>query len=69
MARRPETFEAIYVTNGWPHRDEPHFNSFTRSLSAVQAGIMTLEPRFVGIEFLANHADAVVTPHWENGLN
>ena len=30
---------------------------------------MTLEPRFVGLEFLANHADAVVTHHWENGLN
>jgi hypothetical protein len=30
---------------------------------------MTLEPRFVGLEFLADHCDAVVTHHWENGLN
>jgi hypothetical protein len=65
----PEAFSAIYVTNGWPHRDDAHFKSFTLSLSAAQAGVMTLEPRFVGLEFLADHCDAVVTHHWENGLN
>jgi hypothetical protein len=67
--RAPERFKAIYVTNGWPHRDNAHFRSFTTSLSAAQAGVMTLEPRFVGLEFLADHCDAVVTHHWENGLN
>lgn len=30
---------------------------------------MTLEPRFVGIDMVANHCDAVVTHQWENGLN
>ena len=30
---------------------------------------MTIEPRFVSPQFLANHCDAVVTHHWENGLN
>jgi hypothetical protein len=65
----PEAFSAIYVTNGWPHREEAHFRSFTLSLTAAQAGVMTLEPRFVGLEFLADHCDAVVTHHWENGLN
>ncbi|MBL8519097.1 MAG: DUF2827 family protein, partial [Betaproteobacteria bacterium] len=29
----------------------------------------TVEPRFVTADFLAHHADAVVTHHWENGLN
>jgi hypothetical protein len=67
--RAPQAFAAIYVTNGWPHRDDPHFKSFTLSLSAAQAGVMTLEPRFVGLEFLADHCDAVVTHQWENGLN
>lgn len=67
--RNPAAFSAIYVTNGWPHRDDPHFKSFTLSLTAAQAGVMTLEPRFVGLEFLADHCDAVVTHHWENGLN
>lgn len=67
--RAPKALSAIYVTNGWPHRDDPHFRSFTLSLTAARGGVMTLEPRFVGLEFLADHCDAVVTHHWENGLN
>lgn len=67
--RAPEAFRAIYVTNGSPHRDDAHFSSFTLSLTAARDGVMTLEPRFVGLEFLADHCDAVVTHHWENGLN
>lgn len=66
---RREAFEAIYVSNGLPHAENPHFKSFATSLQAVKAGIMTLEPRFVSADFLANHCDAVVTHHWENGLN
>jgi hypothetical protein len=67
--QRPEMFQAVYVTNGLPHADNAHFVSFTQSLSAYRAGIMTLEPRFVGPMFMGQHADAIVTHHWENGLN
>jgi hypothetical protein len=67
--RKPEAIRAVYVTNGWPHRESSHFKSFFLSLSAAKAGIMTLEPRFVAWEFMANHCDAVVTHQWENGLN
>jgi hypothetical protein len=67
--RDPARFSAIFVSNGWPHRDNDHFRSFTLAMSAAQGGVMTLEPRFVGLEFLADHCDAVVTHHWENGLN
>lgn len=65
----PDMFRAFYVTNGLPHANNPHFVSFAAALSATRAGVMTLEPRFVGPAFLANHADAIVTHHWENGLN
>jgi hypothetical protein len=64
-----ERLAAIYVSNGWPHRDKPHFNSFYRALGAARAGVMTLEPRFQGVDFLADHCDALVTHHWGNGLN
>ena len=67
--RDPAPFKAIYVTNALQFREDPHFASFTGSLQAAKAGVLTIEPRFVGIEFLANHADAVVTHQWENGLN
>lgn len=65
----PALFSAVYVTNGLPHRENAHFASFAQSLSVVQAGIMTFEPRFVGGQFLKDHCEAVVTHQWENGLN
>lgn len=67
--RQPEMFEAIYVTNGLAHKDNAHFVSFASAMQAYRAGIMTLEPRFIGPMFMGQHADAIVTHHWENGLN
>jgi hypothetical protein len=67
--RRADAFRAMYITNGWPYRESDHFRSFALSLDASKAGVMTIEPRFVSSHFLANHCDAVVTHHWENGLN
>ena len=67
--RQREAFQAIYITNALQFSNNPHFRSFAVSLEASKAGIMTVEPRFVSAEFLTNHADAVVTHHWENGLN
>jgi len=66
---RPEAFAAFYIANGQAHRDNAHFASFTTSLTAAQAGKLTLEPRFVGAQMLADHCDAVVTHQWQNALN
>lgn len=65
----PERFESFLISNTQAHKDNPHLISFAGALSAVHAGKMTFEPRFVSADFLANHCDAVVTHHWENGLN
>jgi hypothetical protein len=67
--RQPEAFRAIYITNTWHYREKAHFKAFFTSLTAAQAGVMTSEPRFVGPQFIADHCEAVVTHHWENGLN
>jgi len=67
--RKREAFKAMFITNAWQFREKPHFQSFAVSLQASQAGVMTVEGRFVGPHFIANHCDAVVTHHWENGLN
>jgi hypothetical protein len=67
--RRREAFRAMYITNALPYKDEDHFRSFAVSLEASKAGVMTIEQRFVSSHFLTNHCDAVVTHHWENGLN
>jgi len=66
---RPEALAAVYVSNTLSHRENPHFANFAGSLGIVKAGIMTFESRFVSADFLTNHCDAVVTHHWENGLN
>jgi hypothetical protein len=67
--RRREAFRAMYVTNAISYKDDDHFRSFAVSLEASKAGVMTIEQRFVSSHFLTNHCDAVVTHHWENGLN
>lgn len=67
--RRREAFRAMYITNALHFKDEDHFRSFAVSLEASKAGVMTIEQRFVSSHFLTNHCDAVVTHHWENGLN
>jgi hypothetical protein len=67
--RQPAALSAVFVSNTLQHRDHPHFKSFAGALGVVKAGVMTFEPRFVSADFLTNHCDAVVTHHWENGLN
>ena len=67
--RDPARFEAFLISNTAAHRDNAHLISFANALSAVRDGKMTFEPRFVSADFLANHCDAIVTHHWQNGLN
>ncbi len=67
--QRPELFQAIYITNAIQFMQNAHFNSFAARLEIVKNNIATVEERYITADFLANHADAVVTHHWENGLN
>lgn len=66
---RPDLIEAVFVSNSWTQRENPHFASFAAHLEVVRAGIMSFEQRFVSADFMANHCDAIVTHQWENGLN
>ena len=65
----PKEFEKIYITNSLQFMENVHFTSFLESLSAIRAGIMSVEQRFMLFDFLAKHVEAIVTHHWENGLN
>jgi len=67
--RAPELLKSLLVTNAIDLADDPHFSSFCNYLTIFKDGIATVEPRFAGADFIANHADAIVTHHWENGLN
>jgi hypothetical protein len=67
--QRPSAFKAFYIANGLRYADNAHFVAFYQAMHASRAGVMTLEPRFVGVDMIADHCDAVVTHQWENGLN
>ena len=66
---RPEVFESILVSNTLKIKEQPHFLSFASAMRATQAEVMSFESRFVSADFLANHCDAIVAHHWQNGLN
>ena len=66
---KPAAFRSFYITNANRYADNPHFAGFHAALQSAQEGVMTLEQRFVGIDMIAEHCDAVVTHQWENGLN
>ncbi|MFV0644861.1 MAG: DUF2827 family protein [Sphingomonadaceae bacterium] len=66
---RPDSFASFRITNADRYADNAGFMGFFHSLGAAQAGRMVADARYVGIDFIADHCDAVVTHHWENGLN
>jgi hypothetical protein len=66
---KPALFKAALISNTAQFSSHPHFATFANTLSITRAGVLTAEQRFAGVEFMANHCDAVVTHHWENGLN
>lgn len=67
--QQPSMFDKIYLTNSIQHLDKSGFRNFVERLPSVASGVMSLEQRFVLYEFLSEHVDAIVTHHWENGLN
>ncbi len=67
--KRPAAFEKIYITNSLQFMQNAHFISFMEALSATRSGVMSVEQRFMLYDFLAKHVQAIVTHHWENGLN
>lgn len=72
----PTRWASFLVTNSIQFVENPAFKSFALAMSAAHArnaagtgSIMSFEPRFVASQFLATHADAIVTHQWENDLN
>lgn len=65
----PDKIKTVYITNSLQFQTNTHFVSFVSAMTAYKAGKMTVEARFHAWEFLTTHTDAVVTHHWENGLN
>ena len=65
----PDFLSHVFAYNTFHLKEQPSFNAFAQSLDIVRHGIASFEGRFPIFESLANHVDAVVSHHWENGQN
>jgi hypothetical protein len=66
---RPEAVEHLFVVNAMHLKEHPTFLHFATSLDLVRQHKATFEPRIDLPGFMARHADAVVSHHWENAQN
>ncbi|WP_179296905.1 DUF2827 domain-containing protein [Burkholderia ubonensis] len=66
---RPEAVEHLFVVNSMHLKEHPTFLHFANSLDLVREHKATFEPRIDLPGFMARHADAVISHHWENPQN
>ncbi|KWH29531.1 hypothetical protein WL99_15000 [Burkholderia cepacia] len=66
---RPDAVQHMFVVNSLHMKEHPTFVHFANSLDLVRHHKATFEPRLDLPGFMALHADAVVSHHWENGQN
>ncbi|EJO58118.1 DUF2827 domain-containing protein [Burkholderia multivorans] len=66
---RPDAVQHLFVVNSMHMKEHPTFVHFANSLDLVRQHNATFEPRLDLPGFMARHADAVVSHHWENAQN
>ncbi len=66
---KPDAVEHLFVVNALHLKEHPTFLYFANSLNLVRKHKATFEQRLELPGFLAQHADAVVSHHWENAQN
>ena len=66
---RPDAVQHLFVVNAMQLKEHPTFVHFANSLDLVREHKATFEPRMDLPGFMARHADAVVSHHWENPQN
>ncbi|KVV52636.1 hypothetical protein WT27_28875 [Burkholderia territorii] len=67
--QNPDMIAHLNVHNTLALKDDPNFVAFACSLDLVRHGLATFEPRLPIYEILTQHADAIVSHHWENAQN
>ena len=67
--KRPDMIASLMVSNSAKYAEHDHFRRFANLLTLQTAGKLSVEHRYISWVFLAKYCDAVVTHHWENGLN
>lgn len=67
--KRPDIIKGLMVSNAAKYAEHDHFRRFANLLTLQEAGKLSVEHRYISWVFLSKYCDAVVTHHWENGLN
>lgn len=67
--QRPDMLKTLLVANARQFSEQDHFRRFANLLTIQQAGKLSVEHRYISWVFMAKYCDAIVTHHWENGLN
>ena len=67
--KNPRAIEIMRVFNALKLKDHHTFIGYAKSLDIVQQGLASFDGRQPIFEVMKNHADAVVSHHWENGQN
>ena len=68
--KKPHLVDHTFVFNAVQlPAESPPFNAFCAQLEMVKVNKMTVEGRFATADIMIQHANAVVSHHWENGLN
>lgn len=65
----PERIDNLIVANALPFAEHDHFRRFCNLLTLQTAKKLSVEHRYISWVFITKYCDAVVTHHWENGLN
>ncbi len=65
----PNRIHNLLVANAAQFAEQDHFRRFCNLLTLQGAGKLSVEHRYISWVFLTKYCDAIVTHHWENGLN
>ena len=65
----PELINRVLLFSAAHLKGNPHFEQFCAALDLGRAGRVFAEERYLLVEMLGSHIDAVVTHQWENALN
>lgn len=65
----PDKIKHVYVLNANAFMENKHVQLFCHATRLQKAGKLSIEARYISWYFLGHFCDAIITHHWENGLN
>ena len=67
--QNPDAVKHLYVLNANGFMENKHVQLFCHATRLQKDNKLSVEMRYVSWYFLGHFCDAIITHHWENGLN